>query len=202
VVFLKLILRFPLLHILPESVAPTLAGLFERYLGFLNDSSIINNVSTLECVFSPAAPLHFMVRGLSVEVKSSDLSLGPDTDESYLLNVDPSSISTLCAPTVYGAIRGLETFSQMVVKVNGKLVVQPAFVEDQPRFQHRAVMIDTARLFRPVRQLEQIIDAMSWSKFNVLQLHFTDNGAWPVELLSYPNLTAVCQKNFGGVRFI
>jgi N-acetyl-beta-hexosaminidase len=58
-------------------------------------------------------------------------------------------------------------------------------------------MIDTARLFRPVRQLEQIIDAMSWGNFNVFPLHFTDKGAWPVELLRYPNLTAVYRISEG-----
>ena len=40
-----------------------------------------------------------------------------DTDESYTLNVPTDGAVTLRAPTTYGAIRGLETFSQLVAYV-------------------------------------------------------------------------------------
>ena len=40
-----------------------------------------------------------------------------DTDESYTLNVPTDGAVTLRAPNAYGAIRGLETFSQLAAYV-------------------------------------------------------------------------------------
>jgi hypothetical protein len=45
-------------------------------------------------------------------------------------------------------------------------------------------MVDTARLFRPVSLLEEMMDAMASAKFNTLYLHITDDGCWPLEILS------------------
>ena len=42
--------------------------------------------------------------------------------------------------------------------------------------------------------LEQMLDAMASVKLNALYLHLTDNGCWPVQILSYPLLASNCSK--------
>jgi hypothetical protein len=57
------------------------------------------------------------VRSLSslrITVTGQDTDLQLETDDSYSLSVLESGISQIEAPTVFGAMRGLETFSQLV----------------------------------------------------------------------------------------
>jgi hexosaminidase len=78
----------------------------------------------------------------------SAASLRLGVDESYELSVpSDGSAASLSAPTVWGALRGLETFSQLV-EWRGEyesyhIAYAPWQVKDAPRFSHRAVMIDT-----------------------------------------------------------
>ena len=53
-------------------------------------------------------------------------------DESYTLDIVAPS-ATLKAPSVWGALRGLETFSQLVIKRRGHLHVREVVVRDAPR---------------------------------------------------------------------
>ena len=46
---------------------------------------------------------------------------GLDTDESYNLSVPVEGAATLSARTVYGALRGLETFSQLIAAGHQKV---------------------------------------------------------------------------------
>jgi hexosaminidase len=75
-----------------------------------------------------------------------------ETDESYELTIAPTSGATLTANTVFGALRGLETFSQMVVfdfdSEAYTLPYAPWQISDTPRFPHRGLMIDSARFVR------------------------------------------------------
>ena len=152
---------------------------------------------------------------LTIVLQSSDETLGPHTVEHYTLVVAPpvpttaaaavnaTATATLTAATVFGALRGLETFAQLVFG-GGKegagagaaqVRVLPAVsIEDSPRFGYRAIMVDTARLFRPVPLLERMMDAMAATKLNALYLHLTDVGCWTLEVKSYPLLATNCSK--------
>lgn len=50
-------------------------------------------------------------------------------------------------------------------------------------------MIDTARHFIPKHVLMRNIDALMFTKMNVLHWHITDGEAFPLELRSYPEIT-------------
>jgi hypothetical protein len=79
---------------------------------------------------------------LTVVVASDeDDSLGLDTDESYTLSVYASPAALLEANTVFGALHGLETFSQLIKWDDLKGVYSipdlPIHITDYPRFPWR-----------------------------------------------------------------
>lgn len=51
----------------------------------------------------------------------------------------------------------------------------PWNISDRPQFPHRGVLLDTARTFMPVPIIKLMIDALMYSKMNVLHLHLTDS---------------------------
>ena len=59
-----------------------------------------------------------LIERLEVSVSSTDQSLSVATDESYELVVD-APFSRIKAPTVFGALRALETFAQLVERFDG-----------------------------------------------------------------------------------
>jgi hypothetical protein len=131
---------------------------------------------------------------------NDDAKLGEDMDESYTLtigipNAAPTPKATLEATSVWGLLRGLETFSQMVEQnysaVDTTLVVRaaPVRVSDRPRWSYRGLLIDTARHFMPLSLLRQHLDAMSYSKLNVLHWHHHDSGVWSLKSASIPELS-------------
>ncbi|KAJ2617710.1 Glucosamine-6-phosphate isomerase (Glucosamine-6-phosphate deaminase) (GNPDA) (GlcN6P deaminase) [Coemansia sp. RSA 1365] len=130
---------------------------------------------------------------LQVKVESSDETLSLETDESYTLDVPINGQATLSANTVYGAIRGLESFSQLLMSYEGARVVRntPVHIEDKPVLAHRGILLDTARNYYPVEDIKRTLDAMSYNKLNVFHWHIVDSHSWPVESKTYPDL----QKN-------
>ncbi|KAG9511073.1 Beta-hexosaminidase subunit beta [Fragariocoptes setiger] len=91
-------------------------------------------------------------------------------------------------PTIKGALRGLETFSQLVWNYHGNLVINETSIKDWPRFEYRGMMIDTARHFIPKPVLMANLDAMAYNKFNVFHWHIVDDQSWPMESTVFPDL--------------
>lgn len=112
----------------------------------------------------------------------------PKADESYSIVVGIQTITEIRAQTIWGALRGLETFSQLVWNYHGYLVVNETEIRDWPRFDYRGMMIDTARHFIPKSVLMANLDAMAYNKFNVFHWHIVDDQSWPMESLVYPLL--------------
>nr|CAG4712815.1 unnamed protein product [Naegleria fowleri] len=123
-------------------------------------------------------------------------------DESYMINIDPSQgQAQLTANTVWGALRALESFSQLITPVDnlngisfgkkyytfGELL--PIVVKDSPRFQWRGFLVDTARHYYSVKKLLQIIDSLAYIKMNVFHWHIVDAQSFPLVVNGYPNLS-------------
>ncbi|KAM2202411.1 hypothetical protein ACFX1R_002125 [Malus domestica] len=140
----------------------------------------------------------FDINKLRIVVQSSNEDLQLGVDESYTLFVakkDGTSVvgeATIEANTVYGALRALETFSQLCTFDYGSKSVQvykaPWYIKDSPRFQYRGLLIDTSRHYLPIEVIKQIIQSMSYAKLNVLHWHVIDREAFPLEVPSYPKL--------------
>lgn len=180
------------------SAAPTpfLAQAFRRYsaLCFPHRASA-NRVGKEGAEMAPIAGTTY-ITGLAIAVVSTDDSHPQlDTDESYTLAVPASGgAATMTASTVYGVLRGLETFSQMVVfdfdAACYTIPQAPWQVNDVPRFPHRGLMIDSARHFLTVAAIKRTIDSLQYAKLNVLHWHMSDSQSFPLEIKSSPKLWA------------
>ncbi|XP_050210712.1 beta-hexosaminidase 1 [Mercurialis annua] len=140
----------------------------------------------------------FDVTHLKIVVFSDSDELHLGVDESYSLFVDKKdgqSIigeATIEANTIYGALRGLETFSQLCTFDYGTKSVQihkaPWYIQDKPRFAYRGLLLDTSRHYLPIDVIKQIIESMTYAKLNVLHWHIIDEQSFPLEVPTYPKL--------------
>ena len=108
-----------------------------------------------------------------VQVEVEDLSENYpqlETDESYELSVSTDGAAIISAKTVYGALRALETFSQLVIfdydQEQYFIPNCPITINDAPRYPHRGLLLDTSRHFQPLSEIERTIDALSYAKYN------------------------------------
>jgi len=121
-----------------------------------------------------------------------DEDLQLETDESYKLKVGPGATAVLSAPTVFGVLKGLETFSQLV-HYEPELqmyYIHQTDIHDMPRLPYRGVMLDTARRFLTLSSIKQVVDYMSFYKMNALHLHLIDTDSWPLQTDKFPLLAA------------
>uniref|UniRef100_A0A5B6YPQ6 Beta-hexosaminidase n=1 Tax=Davidia involucrata TaxID=16924 RepID=A0A5B6YPQ6_DAVIN len=143
-------------------------------------------------LITPAVNLTLASPLQSLTLTVSDLStpLQHGVNESYTLTIPAvGSSANLTAETVWGAMRGLETFSQLVWGDPSRVAAW-LFISDSPIFEHRGVMLDTSRNYYQVEDLLRLIGAMSANKLNVFHWHITDSHSFPLVLPSEPNLAA------------
>ena len=109
-------------------------------------------------------------------------------DESYELTVADSG-AKLTAPTTLGAMRGLQTFLQLVQITPTGFAAPAVTIKDQPRFPWRGLLIDVSRHFIPIDVLKRNLDGMAAVKMNVLHWHLSDDQGFRVESKKFPKLT-------------
>jgi len=115
--------------------------------------------------------------------------------EAYRLMVNEKGIEITASDRV-GAFYGIQSLLALLPtaswgKTQSSLAVTGVEVSDQPRFGHRAIMLDVARHFHSKKQLLKLLDLMGFYKLNVLHLHFSDDEGWRLEIPSLPELTQV-----------
>lgn len=108
-------------------------------------------------------------------------------DETYSLTVSPTQI-TLNAKTDLGALRGLETFLQLLSVDEQGYYFPTVRIADAPRFPWRGLMIDASRHFMPVEVVKRNLDGMAAVKLNVLHWHLSDDQGFRVESKVWPQL--------------
>ncbi len=110
-----------------------------------------------------------------------------DEDESYSLEVSNSQ-AVMSAPTVVGALRGLETFLQLLSGDKESYFIPQVSIQDKPRFPWRGLLIDIARHWQPMEVIKRNLDGMAAVKLNVLHLHITEDQGFRIESKKYPKL--------------
>jgi hexosaminidase len=168
----------------PEAAAigESLAALLRRATGFslpVTTSSVSSGSGSIELSLSPdAAPLH--------------------EEEGYRLTVTTDSVR-LVAGAPAGLFRGAQTIRQLLpADIESEIGVARSIwplptltIVDQPRFAWRGAMLDVARHFFTVREVQQYIDILALYKLNVLHLHLSDDQGWRIAINSRPKLTAI-----------
>ncbi len=108
-------------------------------------------------------------------------------DESYQLTITQDRIQ-LQAETDIGALRGLETLSQLL-QIDQKGYYFPTLqIDDAPRFPWRGLLIDISRHFMPPEVIKRNLDGMAALKMNVLHWHLVDDQGFRVESKTFPKL--------------
>ncbi len=108
-------------------------------------------------------------------------------DESYRLTVTETGIE-LQAATDIGALRGLQTFLQLLRLDERGVSLPEVAIFDEPRFPWRGLMIDSSRHFMPVEMVKRNLDGMAAVKLNVMHWHLVDDQGFRVECLALPKL--------------
>jgi hexosaminidase len=132
------------------------------------------------------------------ELDSGTQIAAPD---GYVLDVSPNGVE-LRAGTAQGLFHGGVTLGQLLtpgMDDAARVSVPALHIEDSPRFRWRGLMLDSARHFQSVADIEKLIDWMSLHKLNVLHWHLTDDQGWRLEVPKYPLLTKIgaCRKAVG-----
>ena len=127
--------------------------------------------------------------GLLVVVERADHAAPQQLgdDESYHLSVIEGH-ARIDAPAPLGALRGLETFLQLVQLGKSGFTLPAVDIQDAPRFPWRGLSLDSSRHFIPIPGMLRTIDGMAAVKLNVLHWHLSDDQGFRVECRKYPKL--------------
>ncbi|MEC3994326.1 beta-N-acetylhexosaminidase [Actinacidiphila sp. DG2A-62] len=132
--------------------------------------------------------------GIVLALDSADPGLG---DEGYRLRTTAQAV-TVTARTPAGLFHGVQTLRQLLPAaveshdaVSGVAWTVPdADIRDVPRYAYRGAMLDSARHFLTVAQVERAIDQYALYKINTLHLHLTDDQGWRIAIDSWPRLAS------------
>jgi hexosaminidase len=116
--------------------------------------------------------------------------------EGYKLEIDQEGIRII-AQAPAGLFYGCQTLMQLFPReiysssIAGNILWKVPYttIVDTPRFPWRGVMLDVARHFFPVRDIQRFIDVMAYHKLNRLHLHLSDDQGWRIQIQSRPHLT-------------
>ncbi|TPG46893.1 beta-hexosaminidase [Rhodanobacter glycinis] len=112
--------------------------------------------------------------------------------EGYALDVTPQGIR-ITARDDAGLFYGAVTLWQLLTPdaQHGAVQVPAVQIRDQPRFTWRGLMLDSARHFQSVVEIEQLLNQMAEHKLNVFHWHLTDDQGWRIQIKRYPELTRI-----------
>ncbi|MBO5774013.1 MAG: beta-N-acetylhexosaminidase [Clostridia bacterium] len=114
--------------------------------------------------------------------------------EGYTIDVSVENI-VIKASSEIGAFYAVQSLRQLtggdVIETPEFLTLHALYIEDEPRFKIRSIMIDEARYFHGADTIKNVLDMMAYHKMNTLHWHLTDNGGWRIEIKKYPKLTEV-----------
>lgn len=113
----------------------------------------------------------------------------PD-DESYRLTATPRGVN-IEAHAGAGALWGVQTLRQLLVRKGDRWVVAGATITDAPRYRWRGTMLDVGRHLFTVEYILKHLDWMSRYKLNVFHWHLTEDQGWRIAIEAYPRLTEV-----------
>ena len=141
---------------------------------------------------------------IRITAQGADNTLG---SEGYRLEVAPDGV-VITGGSGAGMFYGTQTllgllpprvFSTAKVQEPVAWSVPAVRIKDQPRFPWRGLLLDVARHNFTMDELKNFIGLMAQHKLNTLQIHFTDDVGWRLQIRRYPELTDVAawRKSIG-----
>ncbi len=128
--------------------------------------------------------------GITLRI-TGDRRLG---DEGYRLDSGPAGV-VIRARQAAGLFHGVQTLRQLLparvedrTRAPGPWAVAGGTITDTPRYAYRGAMLDVARHFFTVAQVERYIDELALYKVNRLHLHLSDDQGWRIAISSWPRL--------------
>ena len=98
----------------------------------------------------------------------------------------------ISADAPLGAVRGIETFLQLVqpnaAGTADGFSLPAVQIRDEPRFPWRGLSLDVSRHFIPVDGIKRTLDGMGAVKLNVFHWHLSDDQGFRIEVKRYPLL--------------
>ncbi|MEW9571696.1 beta-N-acetylhexosaminidase [Rhodanobacter sp. Si-c] len=140
--------------------------------------------------------LHLLVAPGHMATSAIVLQLDPQAPVTqaggYALDVTAQGIR-ITARDGAGLFHGAVTLYQLLTPdaEQGAVDVPALSIRDWPRFAWRGLMLDSARHFQSVADIEKLIDQMAQLKLDVLHWHLTDDQGWRIEIKRYPELTRI-----------
>ena len=108
-------------------------GTFSQFL-----QNALNRYQNLTFPFGPPTTVNGQISVLGISVANLDETLSFGVSETYTLSIDSSFTATLTAPSLWGALHGLETFSQLVSFSSSSssysISLLPISISDSPRY--------------------------------------------------------------------
>ncbi|WP_171017287.1 family 20 glycosylhydrolase [Maribacter sp. ACAM166] len=110
-------------------------------------------------------------------------------EEGYELDITKEGIH-ISSSTETGNFYALQTLRQLIEIDNNSRKIQPCKIRDEPAYPIRGFMIDVGRNFQSIALLKKQLDIMAKYKMNTFHWHLTDDPAWRIESVKYPQLVA------------
>ena len=141
----------------------------------------------------PVVPASGTPQGITLLLSGAPASVGA---EGYTLDVSATAV-VIRAQQPAGLFEGIQTLRQLLPAAVESATVKPGpwnvpggHVTDYPRFAYRGAMLDVARHFFTVAQVERYIDQIAAYKVNYFHLHLADDQGWRIVINGWDRLTS------------
>jgi hexosaminidase len=139
----------------------------------------------------PVKPAHGAPAGITLLLSGAPASVG---DEGYALDVTKNAV-VIRARKAAGLFEGVQTLRQLLPAAVESATVKPGpwnvpagHVMDFPRYAYRGAMLDVARHFFSVAQVERYIDQIARYKVNRFHIHLSDDQGWRIAIKGWERL--------------
>ncbi len=113
-----------------------------------------------------------------------------ENPEFYRISITADSLIVEYASQQALKIANRVLLTHNYIPIDGS-VLPCVVIEDYPDFPYRAVMIDIARNYQTVADLQTVAQILARYRLNTLHFHFCDDEAWRLEIPGLPELTNV-----------
>ena len=169
------------------------------------DNALLGSIQTMTLETSPSSSSSPSIACQNLHLSPKQLSHLSREDERFKLVISSTSLSPgihLSASHPVGLLRGLTTLSQLIQynsytrqhtanTCNGDVTII-----DEPRYEWRGLMVDTARHYLPIIDLKRVIRGMEMLKLNVFHWHIVDAQSFPFVSHSHPLLAQEGSYNY------